>query len=167
MIQKNYLKFLLIICLYLLSIGGWLMHYRIHPPAVNVSNYVPFLTGLVSIFIIPTMFFRKELVSYAYVLNGITVIIGTITMVHYSLTELPSPLTISAVLLNTTFPVIVLLWTKVFLGKAIFDLELTNTNNLDTPRHHGRFWRYPNMGFWWVHLISLSLVYYLGHTWWR
>lgn len=167
MLQKNYLKLLLIICLYLLSFGGWLMHYHIHPPAGNVSNYVPLLTGLVSIFIIPTLFFRKGLVSYAYILNGMTVIIGTITMVHYSLTELPSPLIISAVLLNTTFPVIVLLWTKVFIGKVIFDLEVTNINNLNTPRHPGRFWRYPNMGFWWVHLISLSLVYYLGHTWWR
>ncbi|MFP4081816.1 MAG: hypothetical protein ACLFVG_03550 [Candidatus Aminicenantes bacterium] len=36
----------------------------------------------------------------------------------------------------------------------------------DMP-HRGKFFRYPNMGWWWVHLVALSAVYALGHFIWR
>jgi hypothetical protein len=59
----------------------------------------------------------------------------------------------------------ILLWGKFAVGKALFELELAS--RLDQTTRRGRFFRYPNMGFWWVHLIALSMVYTLGVQIWK
>jgi hypothetical protein len=67
--------------------------------------------------------------------------------------------------MNTTFADIMLSWGKFTVGKALFDLEALRTETDVTVK--GRFFRYPNMGWWWVHLVALTAVYSLGHVIWR
>jgi hypothetical protein len=165
--QKKYLKMVLIIVLLLLSLGGFLLHSRAHPFTDNPANFIPFFTGLISIVVITALFCFKKLVPFAYLANGILAIIGTITMAHFSLSKLPESFTLIDILLKTTLADILILWGAFFTGKLIFDLELTNVNNLDAPRHKGRFIRYPNLGYWFIHLAVLGIVYYLGHTFWK
>jgi hypothetical protein len=167
MTQKKYLKLVLIICLLLLSLGGFLFHTRIHPIGVNPAHFVPFFAGLISIIVITTLFFFKKMVPYAYIANGMLAIIGTITMVHITLVNLPQNFKIADLFLRTLMPDILILWGAFFVGKVIFEVEMTNVNNLDNPRHKGRFIRYPNMGYWFIHLAALSLVYYLGQILWK
>ncbi|MCB4792535.1 MAG: hypothetical protein LHV68_11715 [Elusimicrobia bacterium] len=163
--DKQKLKLILITGLVCTALGGWLLHLRIHTIQSNPSNYLPFLSGIFSIIILPLMFYFRPTVTYAYILNGMTVIIGTITMAHFSIANLPPEITLGTIILRTTFADIMLLFTKLFIGKAIFDLNTYNPEGSSTIK--GRFFRYPNMGFWWVHLFAMSVVYTLGHVLWR
>jgi len=163
--QRQYLKFILIAALFFVSVGGWLLHLRIHPPAAAFRNYVPFVAGTVNFILIPLLFFFDATTPYAYVLNGMVVITGTITMGHASLAMLHEGTAWIGLLMGTLFPDILILWTNFAIGKALFELNLMRKGEESRPR--GRFFRYPNMGWWWAHLVLISIVYALGHLLWR
>jgi hypothetical protein len=163
MLQKQHIKILLISGLFLISLGGWFLHCRMHPIARDKANFIPFLAGIISVVLVPILFSFKKSVAYGYVINGMIVIVGTITMGHFVLAYLPQKLSFSGLILDTLFPYIVILWTKFLMGKALFDLDRMSSTEMP---HKGRFFRYPNMGWWWVHLITLSIVYGLGHWLW-
>jgi putative flippase GtrA len=163
--QKQNVRSWLIVGLVCLSLGGWLLHTRIHAPEERLSNWIPFIAGLLSTFLIPLLFVFRKTSTYAYVLNGMLAIVGTVTMGYFSLGNLPDSLTFRGILLNTLLADIVLVWTKFALGKAIFELDLLKTS--EDHMRKGRFWRYPNMGFWWAHLLGMSLVFALGVVFWK
>jgi len=86
-------------------------------------------------------------------------------MSHFSIAHFKGPVTLDAILFNTLLADIAILWAKFALGKALFDLEFLKSD-ADTMGK-GRFFRYPNMGWWWVHLFALGLVYALGNFFWK
>ena len=165
MTQKQHLRVLLICTILFLSLGGLLLHSRIHPVDTHPWNFIPALSGVLSVVVITLLFCFRRTVAYGYVLNGITVIIGTIAMAHFSLKNIPPVLSLQTVLLKTLLPDIVILWGKFTVGKVLFELELLKQPE-DAIRK-GRFFRYPNVGWWWVHLLALSIVYTLGNLIWR
>ncbi len=162
---RAYVKTILLIALITLSLGGFLLHLRIHPISKNSSNLVPVISGILSILVIPMLFSFKKTIAYGYVLNGFLVIIGTIAMTHFSLVHRPNPLTLGTLLFNTTFCDILILWTKFFLGKSLFELEFFGYDDNRTKK--GNTFRYPNLAWWIVHLAGVSLVYGLGNLIWR
>ena len=152
--MKKKIKSLLIFGLFFASLGGMGLHYAIHPFAKTSYGLVPFIVGLLSVLIIPLLFAFKKTVHWGYLLNGFVVIIGTITMAHFSL------------VLRPLWPDILILWAKFAIGRAIFCLEIYPSDS--NPKVKG--WsliRYPNMGFWYIHLVLWSLVYFLGNYFWR
>jgi hypothetical protein len=156
---------MLLIGLLTLSIGGLLLHSRIHPVKTNYSNLVPAVSGLLSVLVVPLLFCSRRTIAYGYVLNGFLVIIGTITMGHFSIANWPNPATLQGVLVNTLLADILILWGKFFIGKSIFDLEFFG---YDAAREKkGVTYRYPNMGWWLIHLVAVSIVYYIGFMLWR
>lgn len=165
MSTKTYVKTILLAGLITLSIGGLLLHSRIHPVSSNYSNLVPAISGILGILVVPLLFLFRRTTAYGYVLNGFLVIIGTITMAHFSFAHWPSPVTVHAVFLNTLLADILVLWGKFFIGKALFDLEFFGYDAVKEKK--GKTYRYPNMGWWLVHLAAVSFVYYLGHALWR
>ncbi|MGA2506477.1 MAG: hypothetical protein ABSF80_03270 [Chitinispirillaceae bacterium] len=165
MTQKQNIRNLLIAGLVAASLGGWLLHLRIHHPGDSPVNLIPFIAGLISIVVLPAMFFSRKTLAYAYVVNGMIVIIGTITMCHVSLMRLPHQVTLTTIFLGTLLADIILLFTKFLFGKALFELEMLKA--IDAIARHKRFWRYPNMGWWWVHLFSLTTAYVAGYFLWR
>ena len=165
MSQKQKLRVCLVAGLFFVSLGGWLLHMRIHPISNLAVNWVPFLAGLISVMAIPVMFLFRRTVAYAYVINGMLVIIGTITMTHFSFARPPEKIGFLTLVTETLFMDILILFTNFMLGKALFELEMLKTD--ETSARHGRFFRYPNMGWWFVHLCALSIVYVLGHFLWR
>ena len=165
MTQKQNIRNLLVAGLVATSLGGWLLHLRIHPLADSPVNFIPFFAGLISIVALPVMFLSRKTLAYAYVINGMIVIIGAITMGHVSLMRLPDPLTFKAMVLGTLFADIVLLSTKFLFGKALFELEMFKF--IDAPARRKRFWRYPNMGWWWVHFFAMTAVYAGGNLLWK
>jgi len=145
-----------ILTLILLSAGGLLLHLRIHPFWQSPSYYLPFVSGLLSILIIPILFNSKKTVIIAYLLNGIGVLVGIIAMTYFSLSGLPSPLTPANILLGTTLANSVILFSKFFLGKTILLYFY--------PTGLGRFFN----SWWWTrHFFYFLLALSLGHFLWR
>lgn len=165
MTQKQNIKFLLIAALMAVSLGGLLLHLRIHPPFALAQHLIPFIAGIISIVVLSAMFLSKKTLAYAYVINGMIVIIGIITMAHFSMMNPPKHISFKTIIIGTLFADIVVLCTKFFLGKALFEIEMLKT--IDAHVRRGRFWQYPNMGWWGVHFLALSLVYSMGNLLWK
>ncbi len=162
---KAYIKTTLMVGLVVLSLGGLLLHLRIHPVSDNSSNFLPLVSGILSLIVVPPLFLSKKTIGYGYTLNGFLVILGTIGMAHFSWIRWPEPATIGSIMLKTTLPDIAVLWTKFFIGKAIFELELFG---YDPGRNKvGITYRYPNTGWWLIHLVAVSTVYIIGALVWR
>ncbi len=151
---RTHIKRFLIFGLFLVSLGGFGLHFLIHSPSKVAYGYVPFCAGLISVILIPVFFSFKRTLHLAHLLNGFTAIIGIITMGYYSLVMRP------------LYPDLAFLLSKFVIGRAIFEFELYQ--NLDTQMSAPgwKIIRYPNMGFWYVHLVVLSVVYALGHMLW-
>ena len=165
MSTRTYVKVVLLSALVSLSLGALLLHLRIHPLDQGAANFVPFIACLLSVVVVPLLFSFKKLVEYGYVLNGMLVIIGTITMSHFAIAHWPVPTTFGTILLQTMLPDILILWGNFFVGKALFDLEFHGYE--PGKEKKGKTYRYPNLGWWIIHLAALSVVYYLGHALWR
>jgi hypothetical protein len=145
-----------ILALMLISLGGWMLHFRVHPITAHSVNFLPFLLGLVDIIITPILFNYRKTVIIAYLINGIGVIIGSIAMAVFSLYHLPEPLMLSGILFKTMLSDILILLSKLFIGQLILShFYPAGLGRLFTPS-------------WWVrHFCYLSLVFALGHLWWR
>jgi hypothetical protein len=164
--KKDYLRLLLILAIFFLALGGWLLHLRIHPVAKDAEHYIPAVAGFISVIIIPFLFIFRSTTPFAYLLNGMTVIIGTITMAHFSIKNPPQLWTLQTILLGTCLPDIFMLWGKFAIGKALFEMEITINHPEETVRS-GRFFRFPNMGFWFAHVVTLTAVYIIGYLLWK
>jgi hypothetical protein len=164
--KKDYLRAVLILAIFFLALGGWLLHLRIHPLAKDAENYIPFVAGLLSVIVIPVLFIFRSTISYAYLLNGMTVIIGTITMTHFTIENPPQAWTLQTIFLGTLLADVILLWGKFAVGKALFDLDSV-ISRPDAQISSGRFFRFPNMGFWFAHLVTLTAVYMIGQYFWK
>jgi len=165
MTRRIYIKSMLMAALFVLALGGFLLHVRIHSVAANPSNVVPVIAGILSIILVPLLFAYKKTVQYGYVLNGMMAILGTITMAHFSFAHWPEPPSLVSIATKTLLADIFILWTIFLVGKALFELE-TFGYDPDKPKK-GISYRYPNMGWWFVHLVGASVVYTLGHQLWR
>jgi hypothetical protein len=163
--RKETIKVMLRFGLFFLALGGWLLHIRIHPFQKDMDYIIPFILGIVSVFFIPLFFCFRPTLAFAYIFNGFSVIIGTITMAQISIVHFEGPVNLKSIFLGTLLADIAILWGKFALGKALFDLEFLKSDTDMGPK--GRFFRYPNMGWWWAHLFALSLVYTLGNILWK
>jgi hypothetical protein len=142
--------------LLLLSLGGWMLHFRIHPVSGNPSNFVPFFFGLMGVIVTPQLFNHKKTVVIAYLLNGAGVIIGTIAMASLSLSRLPHPLTFTGLIFRTTLGDMLIQLPKLFLGQMI----LTHFY----PQGLGRMF---TTGWWVRHFFYFSIAFSVGHFFWR
>ena len=96
----------------LISLGGWLLHLRIHSPAAAVLNWVPAVIGVVTTFILPFMFNRSSTARWAFLITVIAIIGGTITMADYSFDNPPKTITFITIILQTTIADIIILFAK-------------------------------------------------------
>lgn len=160
--KKDYLRLTLIMAIFFIALGGWLLHLMIHPVAKNAENYIPAVAGFISVIIVPILFIFRSTTPFAYLLNGMTVIIGTITMAHFSIKHPPQVWILETILLGTLLADIILLWGKFAIGKALFEMEIT-MNHPDDPVRSGKFFRFPNMGFWLAIFVALTAIYIIGN----
>ena len=145
-----------ILALMLISLGGWMLHFRIHSITAHSVNFLPFLLGLVDIVITPVLFNYRKTVVVAYLVNGIGVIIGSIAMAVFSIYHFAEPATLSNILFKTMLSDIFILLSKLFIGQLILSYYY--------PSGLGRLFTTS----WWVrHFCYLSLIFALGHFWWR
>ena len=141
-----------ILAIMLLSLGGWSLHFRIHPVSVSPSHFVPFVYGLVSFLVVPFLLNSKKTVIIGYLFNGFSVIVGTILMAHLSLSDLPQPFTITAIFFRTTLADIFILLPKLIIGQIILYHYY--------PNGLGRLFT----AVWWMkHFCYFAIVYSAGH----
>ncbi|HUW56777.1 MAG TPA: hypothetical protein VMZ92_09085 [Planctomycetota bacterium] len=105
--------------LMLISLGGLLLHVRIHPPAAAAFNWLPVVFGVLGTFAAPVLFNYRRTAVWAFLLTFAGVVIGAITMAYYSVTHWEGPVTWDAVLLKSTLADIVILTAKLPLAVSI------------------------------------------------
>ncbi len=164
MTTKTYTRSILLAALVALSLAGFLVHSRVHLVARNPSFIVPYAAGILSIAAVPALFWFKRTMAYGYVLNGFLCIIGTVTMAHYAIARWSDPTSPPDIVLKSMMIDIIIVWGKFFVGKALFELETFGYDS-DRPKA-GITYRYPNMGWWLIHLAAVSFVYTLGNRLW-
>ena len=103
----------------LISLGGWLLHLRIHSPAAAVLNWVPAVIGVVTTFILPFMFNRDSTARWAFLITVIAIISGTIAMADYSFDNPPKTITFVTIILQTTLADIIILFAKLPIALSI------------------------------------------------
>jgi hypothetical protein len=108
-----------ILALFLISLGGLLLHLRIHWPPKEVSVWLPAIFGVLTTFILPFMFNNAKTIAWAYLINLAAVIVGTIAMANFSLENWQGPVTIKGLVLQTTLADILILWAKLPLAQII------------------------------------------------
>jgi hypothetical protein len=104
---------------FFISLGGLLLHIRLHPPAQSLFNWIPCAFGLVGTFVLPFLFNKRETVAYAYLFTWAAVIAGTVGMGYFSFTTWKGPITAVSVTVKSMIPDIIILWSKVFLAHKI------------------------------------------------
>jgi hypothetical protein len=149
---------LLVLTLMFMSLGGWLLHLRIHPPpldpdgAHNPAFWFPFIFGLMNVLVSPVLLSFARTVIIGYLMNGISVVIGIIMMTTLTLSSPPSPLTFESFVLKTNLAVMILLFGKLFVGHQILLYH--------HPRGMGRMF---TVGWWTRHFVYLSIIFAIGH----
>jgi hypothetical protein len=104
---------------FFVSLGGLLLHLRIHPPNDNMFNWVPAAFGVANAFVLPFLFNRPTTVVWAYLFAWATVVTGTVAMAYYSIITWAMPITIKDVILLSTLADILILMAKVPLAHKI------------------------------------------------
>lgn len=110
---------MLILGLFLISLGGLLLHIRIHPPTKDAINWIPAVLGVMSVIALPLLFSWPQTVAVGYLLNVVTVIVGTVMMGWYSIEHWQGPVTWDTVLLKSTLADILILLSKLPIAHAI------------------------------------------------
>lgn len=165
MTVKTYIRSILLGAFMALALAGFILHFRVHPITQNPSFIVPFGAGILSIVVVPALFWFKRTVAYGYILNGFLCIIGTVTMGHFAIARWSAPTAPPDILLRSMLIDILIVWGKFFVGYALFSLETFGYAPNRTKA--GISYRYPNMGWWLIHLGAVGIVYFLGNSLWR
>ncbi len=125
-----------ILALFLIALGGLLLHIRIHPPIIEnqnipgekIFNFTYFLATLlpsIDVVLVTILFCFRRTAVYAYLLNGLVVIYGTILMSHLSIHNMiVKNIPLQAMILKSTLPDISIAWGDFFIGKALYDLYM-------------------------------------------
>jgi hypothetical protein len=79
--------------------------------------------------------------------------------------RLQGNISFETVFVGTLLADIAILWVNFFIGKSLFELEMFKV--IDAAVRKGRLFRYPNMGWWGVHVAALSVAYVLGLVIWK
>jgi hypothetical protein len=113
-----------LICAFvLISLGGFLLHLRIHPVSVSAFHWVAAAFGAVNTFLLPILFRSPATVAWAYVFTWATVIVGTVGMAYHSVTVWKLPVTPLNILVSSTFPDILILWAKLLIAHRILRIH--------------------------------------------
>jgi len=104
---------------FFLSLGGLLLHLRIHPPGDNMFNWVPAIFGAVNAFVLPFLFNSPGTVTWACLFTWATVLTGTVTMAYFSIITWAMPVTVKNVIMFSTLADILILLAKLPLAHKI------------------------------------------------
>jgi hypothetical protein len=102
-----------------LSLGGVLLHSKFHPVTQSLYFWWAASADAFSLVVLPWLFAKRSTVGWAYLLNAITVLTGVVAMAFFSILRLPDEVSLSAIVLETTFPYIIILLAKLPIAHAV------------------------------------------------
>ncbi len=88
--------------LFCMALGGFFLHYRIHPPSRDAMNLIGVLFPLFNATILPCMFFYRKTVPWAYIINFTSVVVGVFVMTWFSIANWKDPITLYHLLFHST-----------------------------------------------------------------
>lgn len=107
--------------LVLLSLGGLLLHLRIHPVEASALNWFALGPGIFNILVLPFLFNHRSTASVAYAINWATVLIGISMKILYDVARWEGDVTFGALFLGTTMPHIFLTAARLPIAQVIQD----------------------------------------------
>jgi hypothetical protein len=111
-----------ILALFLISLGGLLLHLKLHwllwPPK-EVSVWLQVIFGGLTTFVLPFMFNNAKTIAWAYLINLAAIIVGTVAMAYFSFENWEWLVTVKTVILKSTLADILILWAKLPLAQII------------------------------------------------
>jgi len=114
----------LIIAQFFVSLGGLLLHLRIHPMikdgAFSGTYAVPTVLGIFDVVVITLLLCWPKTVTLGFLLNGFFCIVGVITMAAFSFAHPPADNTFVAWTLNTTLADVLLLVGDFFIVRGVW-----------------------------------------------
>ncbi|MBU1105195.1 MAG: hypothetical protein KKB51_00905 [Candidatus Riflebacteria bacterium] len=120
--------------LFCMALGGFLLHYRIHPPSRDSFNLIVFFFSLFNALILPFMFLKRKAVPWAYIINATSVVVGVVTMTWFSIANWKDPITLYNLMFQSTLPDSLILLGKLPLAHVILlawrNFEEKNAGNL-------------------------------------
>ena len=104
---------------FFVSLGGLLLHLRIHPPKESAFNWIAALFAGMNTFIVPFLFNSPVTATGAYLFTWATVITGSVAMAYFSAVTWKLPVTPQTMIMNSTLPDIIILLAKLPLAHKI------------------------------------------------
>jgi hypothetical protein len=105
--------------LWCMACGGLLLHTRIHPVSKDAFNWYAHGFLIFNTFILPWMFLFRRTMPWAYIINATSVVVGVATMTWFSIVHWSGPVTIGALLLQSTLADSLILLGKLPLAHCI------------------------------------------------
>ncbi len=127
----------LLFALFILALTGLMIHYRVHPFLTRSDSGIQFsgtfflanILPLIDVLIVTALFLNRKTIVYAYLLNGLLVIFGTILMTHFSIARLIADAVPPAQWIsNSLLPDIGIAWADFFVGKALYNSYLSTSS---------------------------------------
>lgn len=114
-----------------LGLGGFMLHYRIHPPN-NLTDFWPSFFGGIDVVLVSILFLIRSTAVWALLLNSFMAFLGIIMMTDFAIfatyqglikaSPVSQPL---AWLLQTTFPDDCILFADFMVGLALYKATMT------------------------------------------
>ena len=104
---------------FFISLGGLLLHLRIHPPQESLFHWVAAGFAGVNTFLLPFLFNKPATAPWAYLFVWATVTTGTAAMAYRSIITWKLAVTFQTVIMHSTLPDILILIAKVPLAHKI------------------------------------------------
>ena len=98
--------------LFLISLGGLLLHLRIHPLHVSAVNWVAVVSGALTTVVVPVLFVFRRTVPWAYLLTVASVVVGTVGMAWFSVHHWTLAVNLENIVLQSTLADILILLAK-------------------------------------------------------
>jgi hypothetical protein len=120
---------ILLCVLFLLALGGLIVHYTIHPfmeaNRFSGTYFLASILPLIDVVVVTILFLSRKTALYGYLLNGLLVIFGTILMAHFNIASLmANPIPPSQWIMDSMLPSIAITWADFFVGKALYNVYL-------------------------------------------
>ncbi len=105
--------------LFCMTLGGFLLHYRVHPPSKDAFNLIGVLFPLFNTLILPFMFLNRRTMTWAYLINATSVVVGVSVMTWFSVANWNEPISFYTILFHSTLADSLILMGKLPLAHAI------------------------------------------------
>ena len=102
-----------------ISLGGLLIHVKIHPPTQSLYFWWASPIAAFNLVVLPLLLARPSTVGWGYLLNAGIVLIGTVAMAYFSLLSATGPLTLRFLFVDSTLPDILILLAKLPIAHLI------------------------------------------------